>query len=282
MQKEITTGEALLQGRKRLLPVSNSARLDAEVLLAHVLHTTRSALLARGSEGIASDILGTYRELVERRAHGEPVAYLTGHREFFGLDLIVIPDVLVPRPETESVVQACLEQLPVGEVSQMADVGTGSGAILVSVLAHRPLANGFGIEISPAALNVARLNCERLGVIDRATLLVGDLLAPLPTRVNVIAANLPYVSPGEAEPDVATWEPKVAVFGGGTDGGDTIRRFLEQAPRYLLPGGTVVMETAYSQGFMVSQLAAQAFPRAHIEVRKDLSGYDRIVVIKTL
>jgi release factor glutamine methyltransferase len=107
------------------------------------------------------------------------------------------------------------------------------------------------------------------------------LLEPLPNRVNVIVANLPYVSPGEASPDVATWEPNVAVFGGGEDGTDTIRRFLQMAPGYLLPGGMVVMETAYSQGRIVSDLARAAFPGATVEVRRDLAGYDRIVVVKT-
>ncbi|HEX8597837.1 MAG TPA: HemK/PrmC family methyltransferase [Chloroflexia bacterium] len=190
-------------------------------------------------------------------------------------------DVLVPRPETECVVEACLEQLPKAELSQLADIGTGSGAILVSVLVNRPSTRGFGTEISPDALEVARQNGIRHGVADRATLLLGDLLEPLPGRVNVIAANLPYVSPGEASPDVATWEPNVAVFGGGDDGTDTIRRFLKMAPDYLLPGGTVVMETAYSQGRIVSELARAAFPGASVEVRKDLAGYDRIVVVKT-
>ncbi|HVF99883.1 MAG TPA: protein-(glutamine-N5) methyltransferase, release factor-specific, partial [Chloroflexia bacterium] len=154
--------------------------------------------------------------------------------------------------------------------------------ILVAVLANRSQTTGFGTEISPEALEVARQNCLRLGVSDRATLLLGDLLEPLPNSVNVIAANLPYVSPGEASPDVATWEPNVAVFGGGEDGTATIRRFLQAAPDYLLPGGTVVMETAYSQGRAVSELAGAAFPGASVEVRKDLAGYDRIVVVKTL
>ncbi len=152
---------------------------------------------------------------------------------------------------------------------------------MVAVLANRPLARGYGVEISPDALEVARQNCVRNAVADRATLLLGDLLEPLPGPVDLIAANLPYVSPDEAEPDVAKWEPRVAVFGGGEDGADTIRRFLSDAPRYLLPSGVVVMETAYSQGPLVAQLARAAFPAANVEVRKDLAGLDRIVVIRT-
>ncbi|MDQ3706600.1 MAG: peptide chain release factor N(5)-glutamine methyltransferase [Chloroflexota bacterium] len=276
-----TIGEALLQARKRLSPNSSTPQLDAEVILSHVLGMSRASLLARLADPLGADTADTFHELVARRTKGEPVAYITGHKEFYGLDLLITRDVLVPRPETESVVEACLEKLPLEEMSQLADIGTGSGAILVSVLVNRPLTCGFGTEISPDALEVARQNCARHGVADRATLLLGDLLEPLPGRVNVIAANLPYVSPGEASPDVATWEPNVAVFGGGEDGTETIRRFLKMAPDYLLPGGTVVMETAYSQGRIVSELAQSAFPGASVEVRKDLAGYDRIVLVKT-
>jgi release factor glutamine methyltransferase len=276
-----TIGEALLQARKRLSPNSSTPQLDAEVILAHVLGMRRATLLSRHSDSLDAGSARTFQELLERRTKGEPVAYITGHKEFYGLDLLITKDVLVPRPETESVVDSCLEALGKSVVSQLADIGTGSGAILVSVLADRPLARGFGTEISLDALEVARQNCVRHKVSDRATLLLGDLLGPLPNRVNVIAANLPYVSPGEASPDVATWEPNVAVFGGGEDGTDTIRRFLHMAPGYLLPGGTVVMETAYSQGRIVSDLARAAFPGASVEVRRDLAGYDRIVVVKT-
>lgn len=277
----ITVGEALLQARKRLSPNSSTPQLDAEVLLAHVLGIGRAALLARTSDPLAPEQARAFEELAARRTRGEPVAYITGHKEFYGLDLLITRDVLVPRPETESVVEACLEALPKREVSQLADIGTGSGAILVAVLANRPQTTGVGTEISPEALEVAWQNCHRHGVADRATLLLGDLLEPLTNPVNVIAANLPYVSPGEASPDVATWEPNVAVFGGGEDGTATIRRFLHAAPDYLLPGGSVVMETAYSQGKAVSELARAAFPGASVEVRKDLAGYDRIVVVKT-
>ncbi len=278
----IAIGEALLQAKERLSPGSSSPRLDAEVLLAHVLGLSRAALLTRSTEALGDDERHSFDSLVERRSYGEPIAYITCRKEFFGIDLIITKDVLVPRPETESVVESCLEALPEDQVSQLADIGTGSGAILVAVLVHRPFVRGFGIEISPEALEVTRTNCVIQNVADGATLLLGDLLEPLPGPVDVIAANLPYVPHGEASPDVAIWEPNVAVFGGGDDGTATIRRFLHAAPKYLLPGGTVVMETAYSQGRIVSALARRAFPGANVEVRKDLAGYDRIVVIKTL
>jgi release factor glutamine methyltransferase len=222
-----------------------------------------------------------YRELIARRGRAEPVAYITGHKEFYGLDLEITPDVLVPRPETESVVDACLALLPEGEISHLADVGTGSGAIALAVAANNPSVRVYATEVSPGALAVARRNAARLMLQDRVSLLEGDLLAPVPQPVDVIAANLPYVPPGEAEPDVATWEPRVAVFGGGDDGTATILRFLAQAPRYLRPGGAVVMETAHSQGRQVSDAARRAFPGAAVEVRTDLAGYDRLVVVRT-
>jgi release factor glutamine methyltransferase len=218
--------------------------------------------------------------LVDRRTLGEPVAYLTGHKEFYGLDFVITRAVLVPRPETESVVETCLRALPEGEISHLADIGTGSGAIAVSVAVNRPQAWVFATDISAQAIEVARQNCLRQGVADMVSLFVGNLLEPVPQRVNVIAANLPYVSAGEAAPEVATWEPHVAVFGGGDDGTKLIKEFLAQAPDYILPGGTVIMETAYSQGAIVSELAGKAFPGAQVQVHKDLAGYDRVVVIK--
>ncbi|MDQ6694290.1 MAG: peptide chain release factor N(5)-glutamine methyltransferase [Chloroflexota bacterium] len=275
-------GEALGVAAKRLISTSSTPRLDAEVLLSHVTGLGRAALLARVEQELSAGQAQAFSSLVERRTHGEPVAYLTGHKEFYGLDLLITRDVLVPRPETESVVDACLEHLPETGNCRMADIGTGSGAILVAVATRRPNCRCFGTEISAEAMAVASENCRRAGVDKRITLLLGDLLEPLPGKMDLLAANLPYVSMGEASPDVATWEPQVAVFGGGDDGTETIRRFLKSAPAYLLPGGTVIMETAYSQGKIVAGLSHDAFPGAEVEVRRDLSGYDRIVVIRIL
>jgi release factor glutamine methyltransferase len=272
--------DALRRGKDTLALCSSTPRLDAEIILAHVLGMGRAALLARPEQRLDAEAENSYACLLERRKHGEPVAYLTGHKEFYDLDLLITRDVLVPRPETESVVEACLADLPEREEATFADIGTGSGAILVAVTTQRPLLRAYGTDISPEAIAVAARNCERYDISSRVRLLVGNLCDPLPGPVNVIAANLPYVPPGEASPEVATWEPNVAVFGGGDDGSALIRQFLAQAPRYLLPGGTIVMETAHSQGAVVSKLAQDAFPSAKIEVQKDLAGYDRIVTVR--
>src|SRR3954451_22276667 len=155
----MTVDEALRHHAKRLSPFSSTPRLDAEVLLAHVMGMNRAALLARATDTLEPTLLAGFDQLMQRRAKGEPVAYLTGHKEFYGLDLVVTPSVLVPRPETESAVEACLEALAEAEDSQLADIGTGSGAILVAVTLHRPRIRAFGTEISPEAIAVARLNC---------------------------------------------------------------------------------------------------------------------------
>jgi release factor glutamine methyltransferase len=272
--------QALRAAAQILAPRSSTPRLDAELLLGHVLHMSRAALLARPATPLEPAQEIDFNALVTRRSRGEPIAYLTGHKEFYGLDFVITRDVLVPRPETESVVEACLDALPENEISHLADIGTGSGAIAVSIAVNCPQVRVFATDISAQAVEVARQNCVRHGVADRVSLITGNLLEPVPGTVNVIAANLPYVPAGEASPDVATWEPHVAVFGGGEDGTGLIRAFLSQAPDYLLPGGTVVMETAFSQGAIVAGLARQAFPRAAVEIRKDLAGYDRLVIIK--
>jgi release factor glutamine methyltransferase len=278
----MTVDEALRLGIKSLTSCSFSPRLDSEVLLAHALGVGRATLLARLNDDLPLEALHCYERAMSRRSRSEPVAYITGHKEFYGLDLLITPDVLVPRPETESVVDACLELLPEGEVSQLADIGTGSGAILVACGTKRPHARLFGTDISPAAIEVACANCARHGLASRTGLYTGNLLEPLVGfSFDVIAANLPYVPPGEADPEVATWEPKVAVFGGGDDGTAVIRSFLQQAPAFVSPGGRVVMETAHSQGDVVSKLARLAFPAATVEVRKDLAGYDRIITVQT-
>jgi release factor glutamine methyltransferase len=278
----MTIDEALRTATRRLSPHSSTPRLDVELLLGHLLHLERAALLARPMVQIEPESLSSdYDSLIARRERGEPIAYIVGHKEFYGLDLVITKDVLVPRPETESVVEVCLHALPENEISHMADIGTGSGAIVVAVAVHRPHLLAFATDISARALEVARENCVRHGVDERVSLSVGDLFQTLDMKFDVIAANLPYVSPGEAEPDVATWEPHEAVFGGGQDGTEVIRRFLRQAPDFLAPGGTVVMETAYSQGPVVSELAKEAFPAASVQIRKDLAGYDRIIIIET-
>jgi release factor glutamine methyltransferase len=265
----------------------DDARIEAEVLLQHVLGWSKAQLLARLHDPLSSDDLEAYQRLVQRRVSREPAAYIVGHREFYGLDLLVTPDVLIPRPETELVVTEALARArarhPQGGRLRLADVGTGSGAIAVALATHLPESTVYAIDLSPAALSVAAANAARLGVAERVHLLHGDLLRPLPVPVDLIAANLPYVSRRERETlqaEVREHEPALALFAGET-GLEVITRFLALAPDALRPHGSIILEVGYGQAEPVAALARRHFPAATVASVKDLAGIDRVITIDT-
>jgi len=296
-----STLHALAWGAERVRYVA--PRLGAEVLLGHVLGVSRAHLLAHPERALTPAEQVAYERLVERCAQGEPLFYLTGHREFYGLDFLVDRRVLIPRPETELLVEQALAVISPAAV--VVDVGTGSGCIAVTLAVHLfstpsppapPLPKlrerGLGVralyatDLSPAALEVARANAARHGVAGQITFLQGDLLAPLPEPADVIVANLPYVARDEwdrlaAEPNVAGFEPAIALDG-GRDGLDLFRRFFNQAPAHLAPGGTILLEIGAGQAGAVTQLARQAFPQAQVAIRRDYAGLDRIVSISLI
>jgi len=273
--------EALRWGEQTLSKSSlDSPRLDAEILLTYALGITRAQLHAHPQGQLGPTELAGYRQLIERRARREPVAYIVGHKEFYGLDFFVDDRVLIPRPETELLVEKAIE------VSQrravVADVGTGSGAIAVSLAVHLPQVVVYATDASPGALEVAARNCRRHGVEDRVHLLQGHLLEPLPEPVDLIAANLPYVSQAELAqlpPEINCYEPREAL-NGGPDGLDLIRRLLAQAGWYLKPGGVVLAEIGATQGQAVVTLAKRYFPAARAEIGRDYAGLDRVVVVE--
>ncbi len=257
------------------------ARLDAEILLAHALGITRAQLLADPQRPLGSAKLASYRQLIERRARHEPLAYIVGYKEFYGLDLFIDSRVLIPRPETELLVEKAIE------ISQrrsvVADVGTGSGAIAVSLAVHLPQALVYATDASAGALEVAARNCRRHGVEDRVHLLLGHLLEPLPEPVDLIVANLPYVSQAEwaqLPPEISRYEPREALDG-GPDGLDHIRRLLGQAGGRLKPGGVILLEIGATQGAAVVALARRHFPAARVEVVRDYARLDRVVIVQT-
>lgn len=261
----------------------DSPRLDAEVLLAHVLGRERSWLYAHPEHLLSPRQLSLYQSLVSRRARREPVAYLTGHKEFFGLDFVVTPDVLIPRPETEHLVEWAL-QLAGAMPSPLSitDVGTGNGAIAVTLAVHLPHIRVVATDTSPAALAVARRNADRHGVAGRVRCVQGDLLAPLVGRFHLIVANPPYLSHADlaaAPPEVAGWEPRAALDG-GPDGLAVIRRLLTMAPDWLHPNGVLLVEIGASQGPEALNLARHHFPQARIEVARDYAGLDRLLVVR--
>lgn len=280
-----TIGRALVAATQRLEEAgAETAGLDAQVLLAHLLGVDRAWLFAHYDHTLDPNQTESYAELVARRAAAEPVAYLIGHREFYGIDLLVDRRVLIPRPETELLVDAVLDHIasrPDPHV-RLADVGTGSGAIALSVATNCPTATLYAIDLSADALAVARANLERLDPRRQVTLLHGDLLAPLPETVDIIAANLPYIAVPvyvTLAADVRDYEPRLALEA-GPQGLDTIYRLLSQAPAYLNPGGVLFLEIAHDQGEAVIELIHMLLPQAStVALHQDYHGLDRLVVI---
>lgn len=258
-----------------------TARLDAEVLLATVLNVTRAQLIARLRDSVGRTERIAYRGCILRRAQDEPVAYIVGHRDFYGRRFHVDRRVLIPRPETELLVERALDVLASHTDPTIVDVGTGSGIIAVTLTAERPDLHAIAIDTSAGALEVAKLNAGRHDVGDRISFLQGDLLEPLERPVDLIAANLPYVGTEESVPHgITAYEPHVALFA-GTDGLDLIRVLLDQiGPDTLLPAGTVLLEIGSEHGRVVAAIAREHFPDATVTVRPDLGGRDRLVEIQ--
>ncbi|WP_322802239.1 peptide chain release factor N(5)-glutamine methyltransferase [Thermoflexus sp.] len=261
-------------------------RLAAEVLLARVLGVSRAYLLAHPERVLTDPEWEAFARLVARSAHGEPLFYLIGEREFYGMPFRVTPAVLIPRPETEHLVDAALEWARSRTYRTyapltFADIGTGSGCIAVTLAVYLPNSRGYATDLSSEALEVARENAIRHGVAHRLSFLQGDLCAPLPEAVDLLVANLPYVARSEWEvldPAIREYEPILALDG-GPDGLEVIRRFLAQAPDFLRPMGAVFLEIGAGQGAAVLDLARSAFPRAVVRLLKDSAGLDRVVAI---
>ena len=254
----------------------DSPRLTGELLLSHALRCDRVRLYLDFDKPLGEAELGTFRELVRRRADGEPTAYILGRREFWGRPFLLTPDVLVPRPETELLVEAALAALPEG--GSALDLCAGSGAVGVTLALERPGARVVATELSPAALAVARRNAEALGAT--LELLEGDLYAPAPAgaRFDVVVSNPPYVPSGEL-PGLSREvrrEPAMALDG-GPDGLALLRRIVTEAPRWLAPGGALILEMHESHAETLPALCREA-GFATAEARRDLAGLWRYVV----
>lgn len=269
----------LRQAAGALTSVTDTPRLEAEVLLTDVLNISRTALLAHPEWPLTPGQLSSYHSLVRRRASNYPLPYLTGRVEFYGLEFEITPDVLIPRPETETLVDLALARRP----ATVADVGTGCGCIAISLAVHLSEALVYAIEISPAALAVARRNAERHDVADRVRLMVGDVLSPRPGPVDLIVSNPPYIPTGECASlpaSVRDHEPRLALDG-GANGLAVIQRLLAQAPAVLCPGGGLLIEVGADQREAASSLARAYFPQATICVHPDLAGRDRVLEVWT-
>lgn len=256
------------------------ATLDAQVLLANLMERERGWLLAHPEAALDGRQASCFRALVERCAAGEPVAYLTGRREFFGLSFDVSPAVLIPRPETEHLVEAALEWAKPRQPLAIADVGTGSGAIAVSLAVHLPGARLVATDTSRPALGVAARNAARHAVDDRIGLVQTDLLRGLRPYFDLIVANPPYIPSGQlADLAVARYEPHAALDG-GPDGLDVVRRLLASVPRLLAVDGLLLVEIGAEQGAAVTALARESWPGADVAVLRDYAGHERLLRVE--
>ena len=276
--------QALSKATKTLeLKGMEESRLEAELLMRHVLGYNRAELHIRLEDELPLEDTEELDRLVQRRLDGEPVAYITGHKEFFGLDFYVNSNTLIPRPETEFLVEEALKIVSKYRSPIIADIGTGCGAISVAMAVHIPQAVVYAIDISAPALEVAAFNSTRKGVASRVHLLEGDLLWPLGERVDLILANLPYVSDekmGELSKEIRLFEPELALSG-GPDGLRQISRLLAQAGEKLNPKGSVLLEISPEQRKAALNLANRYFPGAVTKVLPDLSRQDRVIIIKS-
>jgi release factor glutamine methyltransferase len=275
----MTIREAWHFGRSEL---ANSATpdTDARLLLEHVLGATHAFLVAHDEQPLTPTQEARYRRLIQRAIAGEPIPYLTGTIEFYGLEFYVNSSVLIPRPETELLVETAIRWARPRGTLDIVDVGTGSGCIAVSLAAQLPQASIQAVDISAEALAVAQQNAARHAP-ERIIFRQGHLLNPIVGQVDLIAANLPYVAADEwtaVDRSVQRYEPRLALDG-GTDGLDLIRELLSQAAEKLRPAGLLLLEIGWRQGAAVRRLAGQAFPTAEIKVQQDFADHDRLVII---
>ena len=277
--------EALQEGKRLLSPVSDEPGVDAELLLRHVLEFDRGQLYRRLTEPLDPSFEDSYRALLARRRAHEPIPYIVGQKEFFGLKFAVTPVALIPRPETEALVEeaiAFVRDRPDDLEVLIADVGTGCGVIAVTLAHLLPSACLIAVDISADALALAKKNARRHPSAHPITFLQGDLLESVDPTLDLIVANLPYVPTvrcAELPPEIQR-EPREALEG-GPDGLREIARLLAMAPRHLNEHGAVILEIGDEHGQAATKLAKKAFPDGRMRVEKDLAGRDRVLVIET-
>jgi release factor glutamine methyltransferase len=261
----------------------DEARIEAETLLMHAVGTDRAHLLAGLQEELTEAQRATFRTLVTRRLDREPLSYIVGTCEFFGVELTCTPAALIPRPETEMLVELALDEIQRrGTATRIADIGTGTGAIAIAIAANELRVTVVASDVSLKALELARANASRADVPDRVMFVDCDLLTGL-GEFDVIVANLPYVSDGdwrELALEIRSHEPKSAIAG-GAHGLEIVERLLHDAPAHLAPGGVLAAEIGDTHGRRALAIGRACFPAAEVCVMKDFAGLDRMLVVRT-
>lgn len=271
----LTCRQQLADAALAIAQASDTPRLDAELLMAHALGTSREDLLLRHLDDPAPAAFDAL--LARRRAH-EPIAYITGTRAFWTIDLAVGPGVLIPRADSETLIEAAIDHFGARGPTAILDLGTGPGTLLLAALAQWPDATGLGIDKSAAALAMAKANADWLGLADRATFMPGDWASGVAQRFDLVLCNPPYIGASEHLPrDVAAYEPHEALFA-GPDGLDDYRIFIPQLPSLLKPGGLAVLEIGYRQAEAVSAMVAGVGMTASL--RHDLAGRPRAIIAR--
>ena len=278
---ENTISEQLKAATEKLKAAGiENARLDAEVLLAYVLNTRRLALYVKSTQVLDEKQLTRYQNLLKRRLERIPVAYLTGHKEFMGLNFAVTPDVLIPRPDTEILAQGVIEHLQnYKRKIKLADLGTGSGAICVSILKFVENVEVAAVDISKKALEIAKFNAEKFNVDDRIKFYEGNLFEPLEGQIfDVIVSNPPYIDAKDFEKLQAEvlGEPRIALDG-GKDGLKFYRKIVADAPKFLVSDGFLAMELGFNHSEAVRQLIEENGNFKHVQIWKDLAGIERVI-----
>lgn len=261
---------------------------DAQILLSEATATDRATIFAYPERALTEEQAQLYQTFIQRRSVNEPIAYILGHKEFFGLDFLVDSRVLIPRPDTEMLVENALAairpRIAQGQIPVVADIGTGSGAIPIAIAVNEPrLPYIYACDVSPDALEVTRLNCARHGVEDRVRLLQGNLIEPLPERLDILLANLPYVGTGEMNgmsSDVVAYEPHLALFSGPL-GLDLLYRLCKDVHQSgtLKSGGILLLEIGYQQSEPLTHLLRDLWPAAVITSKKDYAGWNRLIQV---
>lgn len=280
-------GRIIEDGAARLAPHTTSPQLDAQVLAAHVTARTRTWVVAHADEPFTVEQALTFEALIKRLEQGEPLPYVIGHHEFFGLDFDISPDVLIPRPETELLVQRALDWLAgTPGRREVADIGTGSGCIAISIASSMPNTRVLATDISPAAIQIARGNARKIGVASQMRFELCDLLpgrgpgVETQPHLDLVCANLPYIPTAELRSlPIFAREPSLALDG-GPDGLDPFRRLFSVSPQWIAPGGLMLLEIEAQSGPAVLSLAYDAFHAAAIHLHKDAADRDRLLEIQ--